>query len=158
MLRAKPSRKNAHATAAPDRLIQSLMKLEFALIAILAVWPFPSGKDYRLAADPSVPAATGTVHAQRDKDNQNTKLDIKVDHLAKPDNLTPPATTYLVWIRPGGGDPVKQGAIGVDKDLKGELHAVTVAKNFDLFITAEQGDTVTVPSSTQVLRTHVSMD
>jgi len=134
------------------------MKLELAIIAMLAVWPFPSGKDYRLAADPSVPAATGTVHAQRDKDNQNTKLDIKVDHLARPDALTPPATTYLVWVRPGGGDPVKQGALGVNHDIKGELHAVTVAKNFDLFITAEQGETVTVPSSNQVLRTHVAMD
>jgi hypothetical protein len=128
------------------------------MMAMLAIWPLPSGKNYRMTADPSVPAATGTVHAQRDKDNGNIKLDIKVDHLAHPANLNPPASTYLVWIRPSSGDAVKQGAIGVDKGLRGELHTTTVSKNFDLFITPEQGETVTTPSSTEVLRTHITMD
>ena len=128
------------------------------MMAMLAIWPLPSGKDIRMTADPSVPAAAGTAHVQRDKDNGNVKLDIKVSHLARPENLNPPASTYLVWIRPSGGDAVKQGAIGVDHDLKGELHTVTVSKNFDLFITPEQGETVTVPSSTEVLRTHITMD
>jgi hypothetical protein len=145
-------------TAARDHAIQAAMKLELAMIAMVAIWPLPSGKNYRLTADPSVPAAAGTVHAERDKDNKNTKLEIKVEHLARPDSLTPPATTYLVWVRPTGGDAVKEGAIGVGKDLKGELHTVTVSKNFEVIISAEQGETVTVPSSTQVLRTHVDMD
>jgi hypothetical protein len=134
------------------------MKIAMTLVAMLAIWPFPSGKDFPMTADPSVPAAAGKVHVERDKDNRNTNLDIKVTHLARPSNLNPPATTYLVWIRPSGGDAVKQGAIGVDKNLNGELHAVTVLKNFDLFITAEQGETVTVPSSLEVLRTQVTLD
>lgn len=134
------------------------MRIAITLVAMLAIWPFPSGKDFRMTADASVPAASGTVHAQRDKDNGNIKLDIKVTHLARPSNLNPPATTYLVWIRPSGGDAVKQGAIGVDKNLNGELHAVTVSKNFDLFITPEAGETVTVPSSMEVLRTHITLD
>lgn len=111
-----------------------------------------------MVADQSVPAASGTVHAERDKDNGNTKIEIKVNHLARPSNLNPSATTYLVWIRPSGGDAVKQGAIGIDKNLKGEMHTVTVAKNFEIFITSEQSDSVTVPSAVEVLQTHVSMD
>lgn len=134
------------------------MKIAITLVAMLAIWPLPSGKDFRMTADASVPAATGTVHVERDKDNRNTKLDIKVSHLARPTNLNPPASSYLVWIRPNGEDAVKQGAIGVDKNLNGELHAVTVSKNFDLFITAEPGQTVTMPSSMEVLRTHVTLD
>jgi hypothetical protein len=63
-----------------------------------------------------------------------------------------------VWIRPNGGDALKQGAIGVDKNLSGELTLETVAKDFDLLITAEQSNSVTVPSSVEVLRAHVSMD
>jgi hypothetical protein len=133
------------------------MRLEFILLATLAIWPFSSGKTYHMTADQSVPAASGTVHAERDKDNANTKLDIKVDHLARPTDLNPSATTYLVWIRPSGGDAVKEGAIGIDKDLKGELHVVTVSKNFDLFITPEQSETVTVPSTMEVLRAHVDI-
>ncbi len=111
-----------------------------------------------MTADPSVPAASGSVHAQRDKDNGNTKLDIKVHHLARPSALNPPGNTYIVWVRPKDGDAVKQGALGVNKDLSGELHVITVAKDFDVFITPEQSESVTVPSSLEVLRTHVSME
>ena len=105
-----------------------------------------------------VPAATGIVKVQKDKDNGNMKLEIKVNHLARPSSLTPSANNYLVWIRPNGGDALKQGAIGVDKNLSGDLTVETVAKDFDLLITAEQSNNVTVPSSIEVLRTHVSMD
>ncbi len=109
-------------------------------------------------ASPSVPAATGIVKAQRDKENGNTKLDIKVDHLANPSNLTPPANVYLVWVRPAGeAGSVKQGAIRVDKDLKGGLKIVTVSKDFDLFITAEQSENVSAPSEFKVLDTHVRL-
>jgi hypothetical protein len=111
-----------------------------------------------MTADPSVPAASGTVHAERDNQNGNTKLDIKVKHLARPSSLNPPATAYIVWVRPNGGDAVKQGSIGVDNNnLDGELHVVTVSKDFDVFITPEQSTTVTMPLSMEVLRAHVSI-
>jgi hypothetical protein len=132
---------------------------QIAAVAFFAVWPFSSGKDYHMTADPSVPAASGTVHAERDKQNGNTKLEIKVNNLARPSSLTPPATGYVVWVRPNGGDAVKEGSLGVGgKDLKGELHVVTVSKDFDVFITPEQSSTVTMPSSMEVLRAHVSID
>lgn len=127
-------------------------------MALMLVWPFSSSKDFTMTADQSVPAASGTVHAQRDKDNGNIKLDIKVKNLARPSTLTPSGTAYLVWVRPNGGDAVKQGALGVDKGLSGEMHCTTVAKDFDVFVTPEQSSTVTVPSSTEVLRAHVSME
>jgi len=103
-----------------------------------------------------VPAATGIVKVQRDKDNGDIKLDIKVDHLARPSSLTPSANDYLVWIRPNGGEASKKGAIGVDKNLSGELRVETVSRDFDVFITAEQSDSATFPSSVEVLRVHVS--
>ena len=105
----------------------------------------------------AVPAATGTVKAEKAKDNGNIKLDIRVNHLARPSSLTPSANNYLVWIRPNGGEAFKQGAIGVDKNLSGELKLETVSKDFDVFITAEQSDSVTAPSSVEVLSTHISM-
>lgn len=132
------------------------MKIALA-IALLAIWPLASGKEYRMTSAAGVPAATGTVKAQNAKDNGNVKLDIKVDHLARPSSLTPSANSYLVWIRPNGGEAFKQGAIGVDQNLSGELKLETVSRDFDVFITAEQSDGVTSPSSVEVLRTHVSM-
>jgi|SRR5580698_3900096 hypothetical protein len=133
------------------------MKSTIATLALLAAWPFATAKEFPMTAATSVPGATGTVKADKAKDNGNIKLDIKVDHLARPSSLTPSADSYLVWIRPNGGDVFKQGAIGVDKNLNGELKLETVSKDFDVFITAEQSDSVTSPSSVEVLRTHVSM-
>jgi phage major head subunit gpT-like protein len=131
--------------------------IQFVLFSAFIIWPFSSGKDYHMTADNSVPAASGKVHAQWDKQNGNTKLDVKVEHLARPSSLNPPATTYILWVQPKGGDAVKEGSIGVDNDLKGELHVVTVSKDFDVFITPEQSSTVTMPSRMEVLRTHVDI-
>ena len=132
------------------------MKLVIAMVAAFAVWPFSSAKDYHMTAGVDVPAAAGTVKIQKDKDNGDTKADIKVDHLARPSSLTPSANDYLVWIRPNGGEASKKGAIGVDKNLSGELRVETVSRDFDVFITAEQSDSATFPSSVEVLRVHVS--
>lgn len=134
------------------------MKITIAMLALLAIWPFSSAKEYHMTSGPGVPAATGMVKAEKAKDNGNIKLDIKVDHLATPSSLTPSATNYLVWIRPNGGEAIKQGAIGVDKNLSGELKLETVSRDFDVFITAEQSENATFPSSVEVLSTHVSMN
>jgi len=134
------------------------MKFTLAMVALFLVWPFASTKEYRMTSGAGVPAAMGIVKVQKDKDNGNMKLEIKVNHLARPSSLTPSANDYLVWIRPNGGDALKQGAIGVDKNLSGELTVETVAKDFDLLITAEQSNSVTVPSSVEVLRAHVGTD
>ncbi len=126
------------------------------MAAFLMIWPMSSGKVFPMTADAVVPGAMGTVRVQKDKSNSNTMLDIKVDHLARPSSLTPSANNYIVWIRPNGSDAVKQGAIGVDKNLSGELKVETVSKELDVFITAEQSKGVTVPSSVEVLHVHVS--
>lgn len=125
------------------------------MISLLAMWPWSSDKDYHMTAGKGVPAASGIVKIQKDKDNGNTKVGIKVDHLANPTSLTPAANAYVVWIRPNGGAAIKQGALRVNKDLKGELKVVTVSKDFDVFITAEQSDSAAAPSDVEVLRAHV---
>jgi hypothetical protein len=125
-------------------------------VSLLAIWPMSGAKKYPMTADPSIPAATGTVEVKKDKKNGNIQLDIKVDHLAKPASLTPPEDVYIVWIRPSDKDAQKVGEIGLDKNLKGELRVVTTSKNFDVFITAEQSESVNEPSTLQLLRAHVS--
>lgn len=127
------------------------------MVLLLAVWPWSSVKEYHMTASNSVPAATGIVKVQKDKDNGNTKLEIKVSNLADPSRLTPPANNYIVWVRPSGGDAVKQGAIHVDKNLNGELKVVTTSKNCDVFITAEQSESASVPSDVEVLHTHITL-
>lgn len=81
-----------------------------------------------------------------------------MSNLAAPSSLVSPENTYIAWVRPNGGVAVKEGAISVDNNLSGELNVVTTSKNFDVFITAEPGSTVTVPSGMEVLHTHVTMN
>lgn len=134
------------------------MKSVLVVIAFLSIWPWSSGGEtYRMAGSSVVPAATASVKAQRSKENGNTKLNIKVQHLAKPSSLTPPASVYLVWARPRGGTAVNVGAIGVNHDLAGELKTVTVLRDFELLITAEQSETTPAPSGIQVFHTYVSL-
>jgi hypothetical protein len=131
------------------------MKSITLMVLLLATWPWSSVKEYHMTASNSVPAATGLVKVQIDKENGNTKLEIKVFNLADPARLTPPANDYVVWIRPSGGDAVKQGAIRVDKNQKGQLKVVTTSKDCDVFITAEQSESASAPSDVEVLQTHI---
>lgn len=132
------------------------MKSLLVAVAVLAIWPWASGKEHRMTAASVVPAASGTVRVQKDKNNGNMQLDIKVKSLAKPANLTPPESMYVVWIRPNGGQAQKAGVLSVDNNLAGELNAITTAKSFDVFITAEQSEGVSTPSGTEILQVHVS--
>jgi hypothetical protein len=52
---------------------------------------------------------------------------------------------------------VKQGAIRVDENQKGEVKLVTMAKDFEVIITAEQSENADVPSDFQVLRADVTI-
>ncbi len=134
------------------------MNVTLTVCALVLMWPFSSAKHFPMTSGAMVPAATGTVKVQKDKNNGNTRLDIKVDHLANPSGLTPSENTYIVWIRPNGADAVKEGAIQVNHNLSGEIKVVTVSKNFEVLITAEQSNSVNVPSNTDVLRAHVSLN
>ncbi len=139
------------------RLLVMVSLLAIWAVSVFAMWPWSSGKEYRMTASDTVPAANGIVKAKRDKANGNTSLDIEVSHLANPSRLTPPANVYVVWVRQSGGDAIRQASIGIDNNLNGQLKVVTTLKDFDLFITAEQSETVTAPSSVEILRTHVSI-
>jgi hypothetical protein len=111
-------------------------------------------KKFPLTADKSVPAARGQVDVGQDK-NGNTKVQVEVEHLAMPDNLTPPKAVYVVWFQERGSEPLSQGALKPNKNLKATFKGVTPMKSFDVFVTAEADAMVKVPSGTEVLRANV---
>jgi hypothetical protein len=101
-------------------------------------------------------AAQGIVKASPTA-NDNTSLDITVQHLAQPNRVEPGATTYVVWARPQGSDMVQNlGALKVDGNLTGQLKTVTPYESFELFITAEPTAAVSRPRGDQVLTAYVS--
>jgi len=127
--------------------------LAFSIITLFVTTSL-SAKSFPLAAGPSNPAATGKVEIGKDK-NGNVEVTIKTEHLAKPAMLTPPANTYVVWFQEPNGEPINQGQLQVDKNLKGEFKTTTHLQNFEVFVTAETDPNTKVPSSQVVLKANV---
>jgi hypothetical protein len=120
--------------------------LTLALLATVAL-----AKKYPLTAASTVPGARGDVEISKDN-NGNTKLKMKVQHLANAENLTPPSAGYVIWLRARGGDAENQGQLKVDKNLEASFETVTPLKSFDLFVTAEQDLKAKNPSGMEVLK------
>lgn len=110
--------------------------------------------DIPLVADPSIPAAMGTIHYEHDK-NHNIKFHIDTKHLARPDQLTPAKSVYVVWIQPRGKDPVNAGVLTVDDKLQGSFRGTTPYQTFDVFVTAEDSANVDHPSGTPLMKAPV---
>jgi hypothetical protein len=123
--------------------------------ALLAALAGCGGHTYHLNPAMSVPAATGTIQVGHDH-NGNTTIDLKVRHLAMPGNLTPPATTYVIWIQRAGLAAENQGQLQVSNNLRGEFKTTVPYKNFQIFITAENNPHATAPSGQEVLRQQIS--
>jgi hypothetical protein len=121
--------------------------LTFALLSTVAY----AAKKYPLTAASIVPGARGEVKVSQDK-NGNTELKMAVQHLAHPDNLTPPQSVYVVWLQERDGNAENQGQLRPDKNLKANFRAITPLKTFDIFVTAEQNSQATSPSGPEVLR------
>jgi hypothetical protein len=113
-----------------------------------------AAKKSPLTATSAVPAARGQVEVDKDK-NGNIRLNIKVEHLANPQNLTPPGDVYVVWLQEKGGNPENQGQLKVDKNLTAKFETVTNLTSFDLFVTGERDQSVKAPGGTEVLRTSI---
>lgn len=112
-------------------------------------------KKTALEVSQRVPAAEGQLRAGG-TDNDNTKIELMVKHLATPDKIEPDATTYMVWARPSANSPAQAlGALKVDNDLNAKLETVTPLKNFELFVTAEASPLVTDPEGEALLWTNV---
>ncbi len=138
------------AFAAPAKNIRAT-----ALIFSVTLMGMACHKQVRLSPASSVPAATATAELTHD-DNGNTIVDLKVKHLAKPENLTPPRSVYVVWIEPRGSAPIKQGQLQVNSNLEAEFKTPTTYKSFDIFVTAEDSSMVTQPTGQEVLRQTVT--
>src|ERR1700693_5073735 len=122
--------------------------------AVIVVATVGWSKSYHMTATKTVPAASGEVNVAKEK-NGNIRVEVKVKHLAKPGNLTPPANTYVVWLPQEGSQPQSQGEMKVGDDLNGELKRHTPLKNFNVFITAETDSQTKTPSDQMVLRATV---
>jgi hypothetical protein len=130
------------------------MRIVLMIVGLSLLTHVAVAKKYPLTADKSVPAARGQVDIGHDK-NGNTEVEIEVEHLAGPENLTPPRTAYVVWFQERGAEPLNQGSLKPNKNLKATFKSVTSLKSFDVFVTAESDLNAKSPSGSEVLRASV---
>ena len=129
--------------------------LVFVAVATLALGVTAWAKTYAMQATSITPGATGSVDVKADKTGGNTEMTIKVDHLARPTLLTPPANEYVVWIAPEDGAPQNQGVLQVGDNEKGDLKMTTSSSKFRVLVTAETEAHPKTPSNRVVLQSNV---
>jgi hypothetical protein len=98
------------------------------------------------------PAAIAHISYQRDQNN-NTAVDLRVDHLSAPQKLDPTLTTYVVWVAPMfGGNYEPRGALQVGADRSGEIKFITPLDRFKVVVTAEASPMVAQPRGKIVMQ------
>ena len=129
--------------------------LALVAVAMLAIGVTAWAKTYTMQATSINPGAIGTVDVKADKAGGNTTVTIKVEHLARPTLLTPPANEYVVWIDPEDGAPQNQGTLQVGDNQKADLKMTTSSSKFKILVTAENEQHPKTPSNRVVLSTDV---
>ncbi|MCU1298959.1 MAG: hypothetical protein JWO91_3237 [Acidobacteriaceae bacterium] len=122
-----------------------------AFLISLGLASLAGASEVRLTTDPSIPAAVGKAHLNKEK-NGNLKLTVEVYHLAKPGALTPARQVYVVWTQARGKDPQNQGVLKLKDKLEGNFEDTVSNQDFDVFITAEDNPTADFPSEPKLLK------
>jgi hypothetical protein len=103
------------------------------------------------------PAALAEVSAKEADDN-NTKINIKVNHLAEPNRIDSNANYYVVWVAPRGTDTVQNvGTLNLNKDLKGTYETTVPYKDFRVMISAEKDRLATSNDGTVVFEKNIEL-
>lgn len=115
-----------------------------------------AGHQTPLMATSRTPAAKGEVETRRTA-NQNTEVDLEVNHLAPPNLVERSATVYVVWAQPlkAGAPPQNIGSLVVGRDRSASLKTKTPHERFELLITPEPTGTVSEPSHEPVMKAKV---
>jgi hypothetical protein len=111
-------------------------------------------KPQEMHSTSDVSASEGTVRVS-EGDNGNSKVSVRVKHLAPPSKLAADSTVYVVWIQAREGDRQNVGALTLNKDLEGSLDTVTPHRRFKLSVTPEPSGQVADPSHEPVFTYNV---
>jgi len=102
--------------------------------------------DYALVGSAYVPAAHGEIDVEK-IDKQQILITVILDHLVPPEKIELGMTHYVIWFVAPGELPVRQQALEYDAEAQnGRASIPTSLREFELQITAENGDTPSQPS------------
>jgi len=140
------------------RIYTITRKLIFVVLAGIMVFSFSScaTKTHFLTSSVA-PAAEGVIKVKQDKNN-NYNIDITVSNLAEPNRLTPPKSTYVVWMEGENNETknigqIKSSSALLSKELKGSFETVSTVKPKKIFITADNDASVQYPNYSDIVLT-----
>ncbi len=138
------------------RLRAILLVLALGSAPLMAGCGGPS--EFPVVGTPRSAGTDGTVTVE-EIEGGNYLVLVEVQHLPPPNRVSEDASTYVVWIKPEDGGPVKAGRLGYDEDERtGTMRATTPAGGaFTVLITAESDDTTNEPSDVIVVQREVDM-
>lgn len=99
-----------------------------------------------------VPAARGSVQISKDF-NKNYVVKINVYDLAGSDRLTPPRSTYVVWLVTADNRAKNIGQINTSNSLDANFETVSAFRPSKIMITAEDDANLLYPSYSEVILT-----
>jgi len=124
----------------------------FALALVIAAGLAGCAKQIGLNISSTVPATQAELKTSRD-DNDNPVVELKVKHLAPPQNLQPARSAYVVWVETADGKTFNAGRLKLNDDLEGGIRIMTPYPRFRLVVSAEDDPLAARPSSQRVLET-----
>ena len=114
-----------------------------------------NGGTVPLETTPRTPAAVGKMDVTQDP-NQNTVGQLRVQHLAPPQELRGDLNVYVAWVRPAGEDAWQNvGQLVIDASREGSLEVRVPHERFEVAVSAEATGDATDPSDFIVMRGHV---
>ncbi len=139
----------------PSLIIQRVA-LTAALPLVVGVAGLHLGcaKPQTMVSASGVPASEGTVKATVG-DNGNTKVSIRVKHLAPPSKIASDAVVYVVWLQPRNAAKQNIGALVLNDNLEGSLDTMTPHNRFMITVTPEPGGKVAEPTHEPVFTADV---
>jgi len=128
------------------------------ILAMLLIAGTSCATKAKFAASAVVPAARGDVKVKKDNNN-NYEIQIQISNLAEVGRLQPPRLTYVVWVVSDNNETKNIGRISsssgtFSKKLNATFKTVTSVKPTKVFITAENDETVSYPSTEVILSTN----
>ncbi|MGH7874590.1 MAG: hypothetical protein ACREQO_20560 [Candidatus Binatia bacterium] len=124
------------------------------LAAVLVVFRIGCAQKIAVRRTAEVPAALAEAKITK-TDNNNTRIELEVQHLAPPQNLVPKKSVYVVWAQAPQGRTINLGQMIVGQDRASEFIGITPLKEFRIIVTAEELPATATPSSQVVLSTEV---
>jgi len=98
-----------------------------------------------------IPTAEITAQVKKDKEN-NYVINITANYLASAQRLSPPKTTYVVWMVTKENNTTNIGQFNGENAKKSTLNTLTPFKPVEIFITAENEGDLTLPNGREISR------